>query len=46
MNHIVRLPHPRNRVSQPGPGKITIWNHHPFISTLRSKGLSCSKMKW
>ena len=21
-------------------------NHHPSLSTLRSKGLSCSKMKW
>ena len=21
-------------------------NHHPFLSTLRSKGLSCSKLKW
>ena len=52
---IVRLPHPWSGDSQgqetflaPSVDKQTrnCSNHHPSLSTLRSKGLSRSKMKW
>ena len=53
---IVRLPHPWSGNSQgqetfwaPSADKQTRnydINHHPTLSVLRPKGLSCSKMKW
>ena len=54
LNAIVRLPHPPSRDSQGPPSSdkqtcnydIECSNHHPFLSTVRPKGLSCSKMKW
>ena len=49
----IRLPHPRSRDSQgqetflaPSADKQTCnYDHHPSLSTLRSQGLSPSKMK-
>ena len=54
----VRIPHPQNRDNQVqetlAPSAVNqtcnydtaCSNHPPSLSTLRLKGLSCSKIKW
>ena len=46
VNAIVRLPYPQSRDKQTCSYDTECSNHHPSLSTLRPKGLSCSMMKW